>query len=302
MKLKPVSHDLLFRRDETHDPRLGEITRTPDLDSFSKSSWDIAIIGFPDDRGVTLNKGRGGAKEAPNAIRKWFYRLVPPRKDLHIADLGDLTMTNSLENDHSSGSEAISLALSRAKRVIILGGGHDWGFSPIQALLQMGRTGFVNFDAHLDVRASSVPHSGTSFWRALEQGVTGEDAIWFGVQSSAAAAMHKEYVSAKGGRIFYGDDNLYELEGFQKAFETMKSKCGVIDVSLDMDVFEMSASPGVSAPQPMGLPPHVVLDAFTRVVHDEKIKTVGIYELSPPYDTNEMTARLSARFMWEACK
>ena len=143
----------------------------------------------------------------------------------------------------------------------------------------MGRTGFVNFDAHLDVRASSTPHSGTSFWRALEKGVVGEDAIWFGVQSSATAAMHKEYVAAKGGRIFYGDDNLYELEGFQKAFETMKNKCGVIDVSLDMDVFEMSASPGVSAPQPMGLPPHIVLDAFTRVVHDGKIKTVGIYEV-----------------------
>jgi formimidoylglutamase len=294
-----LSPELLFSRGEPEDRRLGEIAQMVSPQSFSQDNWDWAILGFPDDRGIALNKGRIGAKEGPNAIRKWFYRLVPPNMKQRIADLGDLEMTNDLAVDHEEATQAIAFALSAAKRVAILGGGHDWGFCPIAALMKIGSVGFVNIDAHLDVRPSETRHSGTSYWRALETGVKGENAAWYGVQRAATSTIHEGYVIASGGRVLFADDEESQPGRIAQIGKEISAKCDSFDLSLDLDVFEMSVAPGVSAPQPTGLSPRSVLDALAPLASLSKLRTFGIYELSPQHDSNESTARLAARCLWE---
>ncbi|MER3462223.1 MAG: formimidoylglutamase, partial [Armatimonadota bacterium] len=166
-------------------------------------------------------------------------------------------------------------------------------YSSVAALMQAGRTGFINVDAHLDVRASEVHHSGTSYWRALESGVRGEDALWFGVQPSATSLFHREYVLAKGGSVVAD-----ELSEATRAAQQILDQCELVDLSLDMDVFAMSAAPGVSAPQPSGLPVGVVVQFLEFVLAAPTVRTFGIYELCPPHDVEDMTARLAARCLW----
>lgn len=296
------SHDrtLLFSRGDSDDPRLGDIVQMPTPSEFGKLKWDCAIIGFPDDRGVALNKGRVGAKKAPNAIRHWLYRLVPPFQNAKIADLGDMQMTDDLHHDHNEAAAAVIFALSHATRVLILAGGHDWGYAPIQALLSAGKTGFLNLDAHLDVRASLEHHSGTSYWRALETGVSGDNAIWYGVQRSAMSLAHEEFVYAKGGHLFCTDR--MDMLDLAPLLGAVNSRVDALDISLDMDVFEMSAAPGVSAPQAAGITVEAGIELLSIALELSKVRTMGIYELSPEHDTNEMTARLAARCAWEAIR
>ncbi len=284
--------NLLYTRGDRHDPRMGDVTVMPTLRKFEKAEWDVAIIGFADDRGVVLNQGRPGAAQGPDKIREFFYKTVA-HDGMRIADLGNLALSRDLDADHALATEAIVLALSRAGRVALLGGGHDWGFSPIAALMQAGRTGFINIDAHLDVRASEVHHSGTSYWRALESGVRGEDALWFGVQPSATSLFHREYALAKGGCVIERD-----LKQALLAAGTIFGECEMVDVSLDMDVFAMSSAPGVSAPQPSGLPVSAVVQFLEGTLASPKARTFGIYELCPPHDVEDMTARLAARCLW----
>lgn len=290
-----------YSRGESDDPRLGDVIKQVTLPEFARKQWDWAIIGLPDDRGVALNGGRPGAAEGPAAIRRWLQRLVPPR-ELSIADLGDLEMSDNLNADHSAAASAISLALNSADRVAILGGGHDWGFSPIAALLQAGRVGFVNFDAHLDVRASKVHHSGTSYWRALNAGVKGSDAAWFGVQASASAQSHIDFVAAHGGKVFFADYPAEDPDDARSALSPLAlPDFDYLDVSLDMDVFSMAEAPGVSAPQPMGLTAVEVIAMLSNVLRRREVRTFGIYETAPPLDLpGEPTARLAARCLWEA--
>jgi formiminoglutamase len=285
---------LLFSRGEPDDPRIGDIVREVQFPEFEREHWDVAILGFPDDRGITLNLGRPGAAAGPNAIRSWFYRLVSPSPSARIADLGDLEMSPDLDHDHDLASEAIGIALEKADKVAILGGGHDWGFSPIQALLRRGGTGFINLDAHLDVRASNVHHSGTSYWRALEAGVPGECAFWYGIQMPGTARMHYEYARGKGGTVAFAGEPSPELSRLDD--------CDAFDISLDMDVFSMAEAPGVSAPQPTGLPHREVLPLLRSLLKNPRARTFGIYETAPPFDSNEMTARLAARCLWEILK
>jgi formiminoglutamase len=295
------SHDrsLLFSRGDSEDKRLGDIAQMVSLQDFDKQRWDWAIIGLPDDRGVALNGGRPGAAEGPAAIRKWFYRLVPTG-DVKLADLGDMEMSDDLHADHDRAVQAIAIALGKAERVAVLGGGHDWGYCSIAALQQGGSVGFVNFDAHLDVRPSKVHHSGTSYWRALENGVKGENAAWIGVQSSAASRAHVNYVTAHGGSITWADAPNDDME-VRDALDPLSARYELLDVSLDMDVFSMADAPGVSAPQPMGLEPWDVITMLSTLMNQPQLRTFGIYETAPPLDLpGEPTARLAARCLWEA--
>lgn len=288
-----------YSRGDSTDPRLGDLVAAPNLTEFQSRRWDLAIIGFPDDRGVLLNKGRKGASEGPTALRHQFYRLVPPKHQIAIADLGDLVLSENLEADHNSASSLISVALGNADRVVILGGGHDWGFAPIRAIADMGRAGFVNIDAHLDVRPDKVSHSGTSYWKALEGPIEGQNAIWFGIQPTVTSSFHLDYALAKGGTVFFGEDPWTDLKPYAKALSGLDQRCDAIDVSLDLDVFAMSVAPGVSAPQVTGLEVPVGLTVFRAALRAPSVKTVGIYELSPTHDVAGMTARLAARCLWE---
>jgi len=293
---------LLFSRGDIDDPRLGEVAKNVSLQEFEKQHWDWAIIGLPDDRGVVLNGGRPGASEGPNCIRKWLYRLVPPG-ETNLADLGNMVMSDDLHADHERASEAIAIALGHASRVAILGGGHDWGYCPIAALMQGGSVGFVNFDAHLDVRASKVHHSGTSYWRALENGVKGENASWFGVQSASTAHAHRLYVEAHGGRIEWAPDCVNTADAFVAAVTeaSIDSQQDYLDISLDMDVFSMADAPGVSAPQPLGPRAAELTSVLGQVLSLPKVRTFGLYETSPPLDgPGEPTSRLAARCLWDA--
>jgi formiminoglutamase len=182
-----------------------------------------------------------------------------------------------------------------------LGGGHDWGYCPIAALMQGGGVGFVNFDAHLDVRPSKVHHSGTSYWRALENGVQGENAAWIGVQSSAASAAHVNYVQAHGGSITWADAANDDTV-VNNVLDPMElATYDYLDVSLDMDVISMADAPGVSAPQPLGLAAYDVVTMLSTVLSRPTLRTFGIYETSPLLDLpGEPTSRLAARCLWEA--
>ncbi len=298
MRITPLT-ETPYKRGASDDPRLGDIVATPTLKEFEKSEFDAAILGVADDRGIVLNGGRAGAASAPAAIRRWLYRLVAPSTSWRIADMGNLELSAELEKDHKSAVEAMTVCLARAKRVILLGGGHDWGFAPIAALIQAGRAGFVNVDSHLDVRPSATSHSGTSFWRALEGGIRGADALWLGAQRSACSPMHLDYIRAKGGEVHFDDVAADWLgKALRRAHEIGK-QVQALDVSFDMDVVNASEAPGVSAPQAGGISARNAVRIVRTLSAVPAVRTFGIYEVSPPNDVADVTSRLAARLVWE---
>ena len=67
--------DLLYKRNDPNDVRLGEVVR---VDRADYEAANVVIIGCPQDEGVQRNKGRIGAAFAPDEIRRALYRLVMP--------------------------------------------------------------------------------------------------------------------------------------------------------------------------------------------------------------------------------
>ena len=118
------------------------------------------LVGFASDAGVARNKGRVGAKQAPNLIRQALANMAW-HNDAHIADLGDIECNDGqLEVNQKQCASVIANALATNK-VITLGGGHEVAWASFQGLAEhLHRTqsdhkpkiGIVNFDAHFDLR------------------------------------------------------------------------------------------------------------------------------------------------------
>lgn len=244
----------------------------------------VLVRGYASHSGVLANFGRGGAAHGPESLRKAFYRLVA-KADVQILDLGDVSDLQSTAESHKWVRE--NLPKENHALTVSFGGGHDWAAVDFDYPdMQL-----VHVDTHLDVRPyeKGKIHSGMPFRYLVEKGVR----IWnFGAQEEYNSNDHWAFALEN----FKG---LYSLDDVEKDFATHLDRCGTdihpdrpVGLSIDLDAFPQSVSPGVSAPSPRGISlEHVVqiIDVLAK-----NLTHVGFYELNPTHDKDEQSARLGA--------
>ncbi|WP_413287583.1 formimidoylglutamase [Bdellovibrio sp. HCB337] len=304
---------LFFSRQDPKDPRLGEwVTGFPlhkidDLKSIKASSW--AILGYPDDEGIAMNGGRVGAKDAPQMIRTSFYKMTPSllnpaRKD--IADLGNVPTDLPLAERHERGRETIKAALDLGLRTISLGGGHDYGYADgagfiDHCLSKNQRPVLINFDAHLDVRPTDKGfHSGTPFYRLLSQYDGKIDFIEVGLQNQCNSVEHLQWAKSKGAKtLLLQDIRDYGLkESLMQVLAPLKGRACLL--SVDIDAFASAEAPGCSQSWTTGLHIQEFLPTLKALQSDLDVKSLAIYEVSPPLDQDNRTSKLAALIMHHA--
>ena len=77
-------------------------------------------------------------------------------------------------------------------------------------------------------------------------------------------------------------------------------KLDSVYVTICSDVFSSSYAPGVSAPQPLGLDPEVVIIILKHILQTGKVVSFDIAEVSPRYDKDNATASLAAVLIYSA--
>jgi arginase family enzyme len=164
-------------------------------------------------------------------------------------------------------------------------------------LSKRGRLGCINIDAHLDVRKPNpVPTSGSPFYLAVESGVLHPSRlIEFGIQSHCNSPALWEYIRERKIRVM----NMADIRGkavvaFRSALKKLASSCDAVVISLDLDAVEEASAPGVSAPQAEGFTPGEIIEMMEIAGPHKKVVSLGIFELSPPHDVGDRTARLAA--------
>lgn len=303
------------------------------------------LLGVPDDRGVANNKGHAGAAQGPAAFREAFYRQYDtPLREFcerthrpyaslearpatqvvwvseRVVDAGDIVLAPSIEETHERlALEVKSLLVLGAKRVHVIGGGHDFSYGSYKghADATAGLLPIINLDAHFDLRTMEpgAVNSGTPFSRIVEafpERVSGGRALLeLGIQRERNPhelyeyALEKriptiEYLSLM--RVWRRVQDGYEASPLNHVLDHLDDcrtlgwsrDAGRLHLSLDLDVFTSDLAPGTSAATPFGatladLGP--VLSFLGRVAH---CGVVDIAELCPPRDVAGQTARLAA--------
>ncbi|MBK7404664.1 MAG: formimidoylglutamase [Phycisphaerales bacterium] len=247
----------------------------------------VALLGLPDDTGVTLNRGRPGAAEGPRAFREALarYGVESPegRPWPRVFDAGDIRPdTTNLAETHRRVTSATESLLDLGLLPVAIGGGHDLTFPFVRALASRTKPlQGVYFDPHLDVRPE--PGSGMAFRALIEQcGLSGLDN--FGFSPLVNSAEHRAWFTSNGGAI--GDETHLSAR--------LEAPHHDLFVSLDLDVIDMAFAPGVSAMNPCGWTPRQAEEAAFLAGASERVRCFDIMELSPPHDDSGRTARLAA--------
>jgi len=303
MKILPYDPKTLAGHSIVDDSRLGNHVKAIELSHLANLEQGTVIIGFADDTGIRNVGGRSGAAEGPGALRQKLYKFTLGKPSRPIYDLGDMLPLQTIEDTHRAGT-LISRRIHETGHIpVVIGGGHDLGFPHALGLLEASqgkRMAFFNIDAHLDLRPITHGITSGSPWFLLREHPLFQKSKSiiqeFGIQKHCNAEVLVDYAKRHKLGLHWLDD-IRSGAGPELSFTRLLKKLAAFNgavVSFDIDSVQWSDAPGCSAPQTLGFTAAEAIAFSFASGKSPKVKSFGLFELSPPLDPDGRTAALAA--------
>lgn len=267
----------------------------------------FVVIGFECDEGVRRNKGRIGAKDAPDILRKCCSNFPVLHSNFQLFDDGTIRCDDhNLEHSQEQLANKVQQIHSRNGKTLVFGGGHEVTFAHFSGLrnaFPKEKIGIINFDAHFDnrkVEPTIGATSGTGFYQIAEQ--ESLHSLTIGIQTNSNTKELFDYAHTKGMHYI-------TAENFStKSIETIASEVSAFIQTIDklyvtvcMDVFSSSFAPGVSATAYNGLIPDFrFIEIFRLCTKHTSCIALDFAEVNPSLDIDNRTAKLAASLVFEA--
>ncbi len=267
---------------------------------------DFGLHGFAVDEGVRRNKGRVGAKSAPDIIRKNLSNFPVVNSDFALKDFGNVFCKNqNLEEAQNELAEKVTKVLIKGGKSIVLGGGHEVTFthySGIRNAFPNTKIGIINIDAHFDNRepqAEVGASSGTGFWQIAQEGSI--HSLHIGIQRNSNTLKLFDTAHQFGMKYILADELFFEnLPAVYEKIDALSNDVDVLYLTICMDVFNVAIAPGVSASAYNGIfADPTFMHFYKHILKNEKLKALDVAEVNPEFDIQERTARLAASLVNE---
>jgi formiminoglutamase len=274
------------------------------LDSVSTNNF--VLNGFAVDEGVRRNKGRQGAKDAPDIIRKNLSNFPVINPDFKLLDFGNVYCDGEkLEVAQDDLAKRVSSVLSKGGRSIVLGGGHEVTFAHYSGVKQAfpdKKIGIINFDAHFDNREpeSGVgASSGTGFWQIAQEGNI--HSLHIGIQRNSNTLKLFDTAHKFGMKYILAEEIFFEnLPSIYERLNDFLKDIDILYITICMDVFNASIAPGVSASAYNGIfADAAFMHIYRHLLKNIKLKALDVAEVNPNFDIQDRTARLAASLVNE---
>jgi agmatinase len=269
---------------------------------------DIAIVGVPFDGGTTYRPGpRFGprhVRQQSAIIRPWNPVLkVNPFAKYRIADFGDLAVNPlSIEDTFRRIEQGISVILTAGARCLSVGGDHSISLPILRAIAKKyGPVALVQFDAHNDLWdeyfGSKYSH-GTPFRRAFEEGILQDgNVLQVGLRGQVYGEDDFDFARAHKVRMVTAEQ--FHAHGMAPVLRHLKSFARKpVYVTLDIDCVDPAYAPGTGTPQVGGFTSYQIIE-LVRALKGLNIISADLVEVSPPFDSAEITSLLAANLLFE---
>ena len=297
-------------------PTFQKLPLVTDAAALAARAPDVAIVGAPFDDAVSH---RPGARFGPRAIRAASYHAgslnslqlnVEPFDWLDVVDAGDAPVTPmDIERAHAIIHRKVSDVAASGAIPIILGGDHSITFpsaAAIAARVAPRRLGIVHFDAHADAANATwgnLRSHGTPMRRLIEEGhVAGRNFVQVGLRGYWPGPETIEWMSEHEMRSHFMTE--IEERGAEaviaQAIDEALDGPEVVYLSVDIDVLDPGMAPGTGTPEPGGLLTRELLRGVRQVVGSVDLVGMDVVEVSPPFDSAEVTAMAAHRCVLEA--
>jgi agmatinase len=286
-------------------------------DPKSLAGADVVVVGAPFDGGTSH---RAGARFGPQAIRQACYLAhdgsrpslalrTDGLRDLRVLDGGDVEMfAGDIERSLAALRVVVARVAAAGATPVVLGGDHSITWPDVTGVADHhghGAVAVVHFDAHADtgdIEFGSLYGHGQPMRRLIESGAARGDRFfqlglrgyWPGPETLAwmAEQRMRSYEMAEIG-----------VRGLGECLDEVAASsrdCTGVFLSVDIDVVDPGMAPGTGTPEPGGLTGRELLDAVRRICLDLPVVGIDVVEVSPPYDSSDVTALLANRVVLEA--
>lgn len=273
-----------------------------------KEKFDVALLGIPYDGGVSY---RPGGRFAPSVVReasslgRGFHmsRAVSVFEKLKVADVGDCPVVPiDQDQTYEKIEKFIGQILATNKKFISVGGDHSTTLPVLRALKKKYKKplNLIHFDAHLDTYPAAWGcefHHGSFARHAIEEGlVNPKTMIQLGIRGPLAGQDDLDFIKKHKITVKTVDDiRKTQLNEFLKTLPTFK---GPTYISFDIDCLDPAYAPGTGTPVPGGLTTYET-QRILRALKIDNLVGADIVEISPPYDTSQITALAGVDALFE---
>lgn len=270
------------------------------------STKDFVLHGFAVEEGVKRNKGRLGAKDAPDVIRKNMSNFPVILPDFSLLDFGNITCDDTnLEKTQNSLAKNVSKVLLKGGKSLVIGGGHELTYAHylgVKTAFPEQKIGIINIDAHFDNRQPEEgvgASSGTGFWQIAQEGNI--NSLHIGIQRNSNTLKLFDTAHQYGMKYILADELFFEnLPSIYQRINDLLDGVDVAYLTICMDVFNASIAPGVSASAYNGIfADAAFMHFYKHILKNEKVVALDVAEVNPSYDIQDRTARLAASLINE---
>jgi len=282
---------------DPNDEQFGDVVEPTPLDCAADHA--AVLVGEPYDGAVI---GTPGARKGPAAVREALAGVKTHQFDAGpvggVGDLGDVAIPDGLAVSDAQATvreatNAVYEAAGEDTLPVFLGGDNSLSYPNVAPLLDRGSVGVVSLDAHLDCRAvRGEPSSGTPYRQLHDAGLDGLAVL--GTRHFETSTTYAGYLREQGGDVVtaeeVGEDAVAAAD---RALSALSAE--TVYVSVDLDVLDATAAPGVSAPTPGGLTTRELFRVVRLLLSDGRVAGFEVVETAPPLCPDGRSARAAAR-------
>mgnify|MGYP001822532656 FL=1 len=223
-------------------------------------------------------------------------------EQMTMCDAGDVfTIPANIEKSFDKISRAVSHVFSSGSLPVMIGGDHSIGFPCVRGIAECTskKIGIVHFDRHADIQEKDLDermHTTPWFHSTNLPNVPAKNLVQVGIGGWQVPREAVKVARERETNIITMSD--MERMGIDKtaemALEMAWDGVDMVYMSFDIDSIDCGFVPGTGWPEPGGFLPREAL-ALASKVAAEGICGMELVEVSPPYDTSDITALMGTR-------
>ena len=286
---------------------MGNFMRMQKVESLD--GLDFVVVGIPFD---TASSFRSGSRFGPNGIRNISVMMKPNNAILEVnileelrgGDYGDVgIIPGYILPTYENIEKELTPVIQAGVVPISLGGDHSITLAELRAVAkEHGKVSLVHFDSHADINEEVFGEKynhGTPFRRAIEEGlIDPHTSIQVGMRGSLYDPDEFKKAAELGLKVIPAH-KVREL-GFKETINQIKDRVGdnKVFLTFDIDFVDPAYAPGTGTPEVGGFTSFETL-SMIRDLKELNFVAFDIVEVSPSYDSNEITSLLAANIAFE---
>ncbi len=259
----------------------------PDLDEAN-----IAIVGVTEERNALNNHG---CRLAPNEVRKYLYKLYGGSFEAKVVDLGNINPGHSTDDTYFALRSTVDFLIRKNIIPIIIGGSQDLTYAQFLGYKDLEQTiNIVAVDSVFDLGNPDEDIANDSY---LGKIILHQPNYLFNYSNIGYQTYLVDQASLQMMNKLYFD--VYRLGQVRDKIEEAEPIIRQADMmSFDITSIKHSDAPANPNASPNGFYAEEACQMMRYAGMNDKLSSLGIYEINPNFDHGGKTSHLAAQMIW----